>query len=587
MARLERLFPFVSIFSLLCLLIGYDFFYTNSEKIIFSTLCFLFFLLELFFVLKQQKSLIYILAYSLGIFAYFLFHIRNYLSFYFINFNSEYSDIFLKGQDILLVFLVLFVIGYILFILLLKLSSHSILYKNSLQIKKHTLIKNSVLNVISIIILLISINYVAAVKNKNFDLSRSNYTFSPLGKKIISSIKNKIYITAFYPHILENLSEESQLSVHKVRLDLEILFDELSILNHNIKIEWANADIDKQKTGPFGQVENGTIFFRSKNKNFDKIVNQEKVFIQSQEDLKSAEKKILNALLNVSQIKQKIYFTQANGERFSPIYQRMKNLQIQQFKTSLNYQLEPLEHFSQHNLSIPSDAAGILIIGPTKKFSINQQQEISLYLKKGGKLFICIEPTSKVNFAWLLENWNIQFHNKKLIEPNSTQPNFLFTQNLQQEIMLNQFQGLFFPYSGYLERLEPKDKLVQVFVESSFKTFLDRNNNLSLDKDEVQKKFLLAAWLKSSQDKKAQILIFSSTAWLSDEYINLYSNRELAFQSINWLMREKNLEHIPNKEIDNHLLRLTQTQKRAIWLLTMFFYPICILLICVGIKKIL
>lgn len=610
--RMKSFLPIAGISGLFLQFLLADYFITPSGRAIWSIFCGLLMLshpiLKLFWDQWKIKEPSEFLAWGLGFLSYILYHVNNWLDdFVPAGMEAEVSNI-PKVQNFILLVLILLASVFFVYTILLQLGRQSELAQSTLDSRKKHLIRSSVSSFFLVLLVVVGVNYVASQRDSSLDLSSSGkFSYGPVAKKILQAVDQDVQISAFYPRPLESSGPESSLALTQIRPDVEIYLNQLPGINPHFKIQFINADVEKDKLTDFGQVSNGTILVRTEKKfvsgSTESPYNQKKLMVQTPDDVANLEKKIVEAVAGVASEEKIVYFTDSNGERFSEVFRRLPNQKIDRFTsalTGLNFKVEALGFSNGWPGKIPDNADALAIIGPTTPFSQEQRDSILEYLqKKNGKLMITVEPNGQEHFEWLLSRSGLQWDEANLaVEGN---PPGIIVANDPSDLSLwdaviGKGRGVVFPHSGIITALNSKtesDWDAKTLLSSGGAAFQDPNHNGKLDPNEKRENFVLAQVLlpkskeapkdpkkqKPSEEKKQslpegfRVLIYSGTAWLTDQYSPFQANPDLAVASLSWLSRDSAISSIPKKEEKIDTVSLTDGQKKAVWVIGMFLFP--------------
>jgi hypothetical protein len=594
--------PIVSILSLLLYFLTYDFFLNQTIKyfrdFIFFVACFS----DLGYRLTNRetdkpffRTPTIISFLSSG--AFLLFMIRNFLDVPTkAGVSKELSSI-PKIRDFLLVLIILSTIFALIFQLLIIVSKQSEQAQTNLGLAKRSLLQNTMINLFTIAPILIAVNYFSSLKNYNFDLSSINkFSYTETSRAIIKEMNKELEVVAFFPRPLESSDKEESWVLTVLRPDIEIYLDQLKAINPRIKVQFINADVERDLLSNYPQATNGMILFRtlkSGNDLMGKPFLEEKIFVQSKKDLEELERKIIQAINNISISKKKIYFSSNYGEHYGTNFESQLNLRIDKFISTLNffnYQIEELNYKNGFPEKIPDDADLVIFIGPQIEIPEVGRQTIKDYIfNKKGKIFITIDPDGKEHFNWLLKDSKLEFINESLRQMEN-RPEIIannFPEHPISRLFTQKQVGVVHTNTGYFEkRMNRQDSIYDetLILDTGFNTFVDENKNGKMDKDEFLKNYTIGAILvpkdqkdTSGEEGFGKILIFSGTDWITNKLYLFNLNPVMAGNSINWLFQKPIIENILPKKEEIPTVTLTQTQKLIIWSLGMFGYPISII----------
>ncbi|AXR60094.1 Gldg family protein [Leptospira mayottensis] len=642
---LLRIFPWVSLVSLFLYFPVRDSIQSSVNHWLWMGLVLAILILEPVYRWFQKKNIqeewnSYISA-GLGLIAFGIYHLRVFLEELALKSNSVGSGNE-RIREILLVLLVFCAIGFLILTLLKELGKDSAGAQSVLKTSKQALVRYFIMNLAIVFVALVIVNYISIMRNHNFDLSsKGQYSFSPTAVKILKSVNKEVEVIAFYPRPLENSpasDKANSFSLRRIRPDLEIYLDQLKSLSPQFKIRFINADVELDDLAEFGQVSNGIILLRTKKSLAEsgKQYAEQRLSIREKSDLEDLERKIVQAIVNITTEEKNIYFTQSNGERFSSIFQNLPNEKIGILSNSLsflNFKVKGLGIAEGWPSRIPENTDVLMIAGPTVAFSKEAQTAILDFIeKKKGKIFITIDPKGTENFKWLLEKSGYEFEKGPLSQVQGQAGMILaksFRKHPIEEALSRKDMGAVFPFAGYFvpqTTLDPGGKNLEAFplMESGGESILDKNNNGKQDNGEEKRNVILGMILKtipkiqnessnaqknpstgldnSKQDpqnnlnspltpspkgesenlpkskdtdskEEGRIVIFSGTSWITDQFISYGTNYELATSSITWMYQDLSLSSIQPKKEEINTASLTEVQKRVVWILGMFIFP--------------
>lgn len=599
----NKLFSILALISLLLYFAASDIFTNAILKFFVGLFCFFLVASDLILIQTRLKEIhpeekkLRILTSLLGIFSFILNLIRNYLEFNSLAGVNEEATIIPKLRDLLLLFITLSTLSFILLSIINLINKDANEIQSSLKNKKMGLLKNTLFGFFTISPIIIAVNYLAVMKNYNFDLSSiGKFSFSTTSRQILKEVKNEITVTAFFPRPLEGDGRDDGLALSYIRPEVEIYLDQLKNSNPNFKTSFVNAEVEKELMGDFSNVSNGMILLRSLKKSSDSSgnpYNEERVIVQSKKDLEDLEKKLVQSVLNLSTSRKKVYFTVSNGEHYGANFTSIHDELITKFTSILsfyNYSINELGFKEGWPEKVPDDADAVFIIGPNIKFNESATNSILSYIEKKGKLFITIDPKSEENFDWLVNKAGINLKKESIRQVEGRQEIIAnkFQSHPIEELIFQKEKGVYFLANAYFETkpTENQTLISANLLESGFDSYLDLNKNSKLDKEEKQNSYPLVIVLSSkiSEENKnsltpespSRIIISSGTSWVTNRYIAYNLNSILAMNSINWLNQSVLTERILVKKEDSTVTTISDKQKLVVWLFGLFIFPISI-----------
>ncbi|WP_078131454.1 Gldg family protein [Leptospira kirschneri] len=516
---LLRIFPWVSLASLFLYFPVRDSIQLPSGRWLWLGFVLAVLILEPAYRWFQKKNIqeewnSYIAA-GLGLVAFGIYHLRVFLEELALKSNSIGSGNE-RLREILLVLLIFSLIGFLILTLLKELGKDSAGAQSVLKTSKQALVRYFIMNLAIVFVVLVIVNYISVMRNHNFDLSsKGQYSFSPTAIKILKNVNKEVDVVAFYPRPLENSpssEKANSFSLRRIRPDLEIYLDQLKSLSPQFKVRFINADVELDELSEFGQVSNGVILLRTKKPLAEvtgKQYAEQRLSIREKNDLEDLERKIVQAVVNITTEEKNIYFTQSNGERFSPIFQNLPNEKVGILSNSLsflNFKVKGLGIAEGWPSRIPEDADVLIIAGPTVAFSKEAQSSLTDFIeKKKGKVFITVDPKGTENFGWLLQKSGYEFVRGPLSQVQGQAGMVLaksFKKHPIEEALTRKDTGAMFPFAGYFVSQTdqgPDGKNLEAYplMESGGDAILDKNNNGKLDAGEERRNVILGMVLKT------------------------------------------------------------------------------------------
>ncbi|UOG48603.1 Gldg family protein [Leptospira noguchii] len=516
---LLRIFPWVSLASLFLYFPVRDSIQLPASRWLWLGFVLAILILEPAYRWLQKKNIqeewnSYIAA-GLGLGAFGIYHLRVFLEELALKSNSVGSGNE-RIREILLVLLILSLIGFLILTLLKELGKDSAGAQSVLKTSKQALVRYFIMNLAIVFVVLVIVNYISVMRNHNFDLSsKGQYSFSPAAIKILKNVNKEVDVVAFYPRPLENSpssEKANSFSLRRIRPDLEIYLDQLKSLSPQFKVRFINADVELDELAEFGQVSNGVILLRTKKPLAEatgKQYAEQRLSVREKNDLEDLERKIVQAVVNITTEEKNIYFTQSNGERFSPIFQNLPNERVGILSNSLsflNFKVKGLGIAEGWPSRIPEDADVLMIAGPTVAFSKEAQSSLIDFIeKKKGKVLITIDPKGTENFGWLLEKSGYEFVKGPLSQVQGQAGMVLaksFKKHPIEEALTRKDTGAMFPFTGYFvpqTNQGPGGKNLEAYslMESGGDAILDKNNNGKLDAGEEKRNVILGMVLKT------------------------------------------------------------------------------------------
>lgn len=440
-------------------------------------------------------------------------------------------------------------------------------------------------------------HYAANSYTARWDVTKSKqHTLSKNSIEFIGKLESKVEITALYvglpPKYLQDLFKEYE------RLSAGLITTQIIDPIENIAF-----------AAQFGNVVNG---------------KERKAIVQSGNvrkdvdftDTALTEENLTNVIARASRAPRQVYFLGGHGE-YS--LSNTDNVGLSTFKQLLadnNIQSKPL--MLGITQAIPDDCDVLIIAGPRTVLTHQEETLIANYLKSGGDALFLIEhsmvttPDKPLTAEQLqlnpslnsiINQFGLNVESDVVVDLTNHVGDDVgspATKNYQKHKAIT--EGL--DYTFYvrprsirvLEERRPTIKLaVIVATASKDKSWAETNRNLEVIYDHgtdtpgpVPISYVVLeehGQNKNEQDENAdkvdkkpdtRIIVFTDADFLTNVYINQYSNAQMGLNIVNWLAELDYQVFLSSKEIKVERLDLTSKQKRQVvvilFLLPFFFF---------------
>ncbi len=476
------------------------------------------------------------------------------------------------------------IIGYHLYNLMFQKSLISINFKKIL------------LQPLILLLILILINLVFVKWDITIDLTPGYYSFSTRAQEIIRSIKNQnIKIFVFLPdqQLVQTKKDTTVSELYNFSEELKIMFGNISKINSEIHVEFYNADLLEINNQSFGNVANGTIILRNYiNTNSNIPYTERRIYVFSNNDLEKLEQNFIRSLLQIASDPVKVYFSTSFGERYTSIQKKPYNLDF--FIDVLRIYNFEISEWNENNgfpNKLPEDAHILVLAGPQNVISRDvRKMFIDFIINKKGKVLCFIDPESKEDFNWLLEELKIPYRFKKgnLLQIEN-KPNFIYTDqigitDLTQNIRNLEKPKILFTGNGYFiqnneDKTQTLDFKIKEILYTSFNTWEDLNNNLKKDPQEKNQRFILGLQIEKEDSR---LVVYSGIDWITNKYLiqNIYNqNLLLATDSLFYLSNRMNIPGILEEKRENQNILIDENGKIRLLLVGIIGIPLLMILL--------
>ncbi|MFQ3193517.1 MAG: ABC-type uncharacterized transport system involved in gliding motility auxiliary subunit [Colwellia sp.] len=431
-------------------------------------------------------------------------------------------------------------------------------------------------------------HYAANSITTRWDVTASQqHTLTKNTIEFISTLKEKVELTAFYvdlpPKYLQDLFKEYE------RLSAGLISTQIIDPIENISF-----------AAKFGNVVSGA---------------ERKVIVQSINGRKDVdfsdnaltEEKLTNAIARASSPPRQIYFLTGHGEYSLA---NTDNVGLSTFKQLLadnNINSKPL--MLGITQSIPADCDVLVIAGARTELTTQEDKLIIDYLTAGGDALFLIEHTTVTtpdkpltkeqlqknpSLNSIINQWGLKVKSDIVVDLTNHVGDDVgspATKNYQKHKAIT--QGL--DYTFYvrprsiemLAQRRPSIKLAVIAATASTeKSWAETNRNLAIQYDqgidtpgpvpisyvvlEEHKEITISPNKVQTPRSDTRMIVFTDADFLTNIYINQYSNAQMGLNIVNWLAETDYQTFLSAKVIKVERLDLTSKQKRQVMVILFF-----------------
>ena len=435
-------------------------------------------------------------------------------------------------------------------------------------------------------IVFIGVNhYLANNTNVRWDVTQDKqHTLSNNTIEYVSTLTNEVQLTAFHvgmppKYLLDLFKEYERVSAGVIKTEI----------------------ID-----PIEQITYATKFGNAIN------ADERKVIVQSGNNRKDvdftlsalSEDKLTNAIASASRAPRTVYFLTGHGEYSSSNQDYVGLSKFKQLLADNNITSKTLMLGIRQ--SIPTDCDVLIIAGPKNALSQNEETLIGDYLTKGGDALFLIEHTmvttadkplsaeqlqKNPSLNVILNQWGLDVQSDIVVDFTNHIGDDVgspATKNYHRHKALT--EGL--DYTFYVRprsiRVLPQRRAgikhaVIVSTASTENSWAETNRTLDIQFDPntdtagpVPFAYVVIEEkneaLQSNKSSDTRLIVFTDADFLSNVYINQYSNAQMGLNLVNWLAELDYKTFISAKEIKVERLDLTSKQKRQV-IVILFLLP--------------
>src|SRR5229473_840532 len=423
------------------------------------------------------------------------------------------------------------------------------------------------------------------------EISYAGMVFAPrvqAARRIVQTLTEPVEVSLFFP------------PANEVRQEVSDYFQDLARGSTQLSVHAYDQALDPAKARELGVSGNGAVVFSKGSRRETLFLGTD--FERARSQLRTLDQDVQKKLLAIGQARRALYFTTGHGERgerTTPTDQRTPITAFRDLLTSQNYELRNLGAAEGLASDVPSDAAAVLVIGPTRDFLPEENAALGRYLDRGGRVWIALDPEARLEFKILLANLGIKFVPTVLANDSAfirrtgqlSDRSFIGTVSFSSHpsvTSLSQLGGrAFFALleAGYLEELKDRSGLTVDFtIHAHPATWNDLNGNYQLDGAEKRKSWELAAAIQKTRpgsnkpSENGRVIIVADSDALSDLLFENPGNMYFALDGLKWLIGEEAIVGQVSSEAD---VPIEHTRKKdVLWFYsTIFLAPALVLAI--------
>lgn len=407
--------------------------------------------------------------------------------------------------------------------------------------------------------------------NRRWDLTKNRvYSLSSQTEAILEKLKDeKIQVWAFYPH-------EDQ-----ARENLEVFFKECRL--HHGKFLYAFYDPDRfpSLAKHFQVTQFYTVVIQYKDR-FERIVMPN-------------EENFMNALLRLAAPRAySLCFTTGHGES---VLNGVERNSVSQFKAALETQNYQVQEIILSRDKVPPFCDAVIVAGPHEEFDIEEFASLKAAFKTGSSIFFLIDPMDSgmgKSFKDFLAGFGVDLGENVIVDKMSRVAGGDFLVALVSQYVLGHpitekfNQTTFFPVARSVQpSTEPSAGIEAVPLAVSGSGSWAEANLVDLENGQAQfdasadiaGPICISVAAEEKAEKGGRIVVVGDSDFVSDAYLQLSGNANLAQSMVRWLVRDDRFVALPPRELEFKPLFLTEEQRNKMLLLVVGLIPGAVLLI--------
>jgi ABC-type uncharacterized transport system involved in gliding motility auxiliary subunit len=301
------------------------------------------------------------------------------------------------------------------------------------------------------------------------------------------------------------------------------------------------------------------------------------------------EESVTNGIVKLTRTGERVvYFLEGHNEK--PVEGeagggRTGYAQAAQALRNENYGVETLLLASVGD--VPEDADVVVVAAPTRALLDVETEALDRYLARGGALLALVDPRVRTEWVSQLGTWGVEVADNVVIDRTLAMfgramapfaarysQTHEITRDLREPALFNEVRSVR-GKAGFEDLVFTGD---QSWGETDF-AMLDGEGKVALDDGDVPGPVAIAAAgrpelpVEPEAGAEPRLVVFGDADFASNEYLDVYLNRDLFLNSVNWLMGDVEAIAVrPNRSRASRF-QLTADQFRTIRSLSLFVLP--------------
>ena len=437
----------------------------------------------------------------------------------------------------------------------------------------------AVVYVLVVLTAVVIVNFLANRYNKSYDATANKrYSLSDQTAKIVKGLKQDATITYF------------DQGTHFQRAN--DLLDQYKDLSPKVHVEYVDPDKNPQLTREAGIKNYGTALVQiGANKEEAKSMTEEGITGAFIRDLKNKTRTAC--------------FVTGSGEHQLDDSERHGYSQFKELLSKDSYEAKSIDLLQK--AEVPGDCTVVVVGGPTRDYQQPEVDAIGKYVEDGGRAMIMLDAPLKVGrspvadndaLLALLQTWGVTADKDLVLDLNpigqllGVGPEVALVRNYDSHAIVNEMKGTAtgFPLARSLDVKNADKTAVQKLFSSSESSLATAELNSSkVDPNDPKNKkgpLTLAAagnYSTGKPDSQGRFVVFGSSTWAENSFLNFNGNSDLALNAIDWLGSDEDLISIRPKEQEDRRVTMTGAQMGWVRATSQFLLPILVIVAGVSV----
>lgn len=422
---------------------------------------------------------------------------------------------------------------------------------------------NSLLMILLFVSILAIVNFLAARHSIRWDLSENqNFSLSPQTYRVLRNLPREVLVTVF------TREKDPGYQSYKERLD------SYRQASPKMTVEFVDPERQPKIAQNYGINRTDTAVFESAGHT---------VRVTS-----PSEVELTGALIRVSQDRQKqVLFLEGHGEPSLDDRERTGLSAAKDILLKQGYDVGTLSLLKE--AAVPDQTAILIVAGPRRPVTTEEQERIHTYVEKGGHLLLLIDPDTQADLNPLLKQWGLGVGPGVLVDlqdrlAQGDLTSLLVRTFTEHEITQDLSAAVLFPLARHITFDEQAGKawdyvpLARTSPNSWAETDI-KGRVVNLDeKEDIKGPLPMAAAIspkvapEEGKPRPAVVVIGNST-FATNAFVNFPGNSDFFLHTAAWLAEERNMMSLVPKDSALRPFTPNPLQERALLYLQVILLP--------------
>ena len=305
----------------------------------------------------------------------------------------------------------LVLIGIALVMLAIPILTHLRTVRDALTARSGRYAANTIVMVVAFMLILIMVGFISFSNSARLDMTATRqFTLAPQTVKVLEEMDQRVNARVY-----TTPDDARQVSIKR---QAEDFLYEFNRRNRDFNYEFIDPDLTPARARQDGISEYPTIVFQAEESDLNPYLLTPfffgEEFVLSEQDLVSA------LLISTGEQQKVVYFTTGHGERNTADSDEESG-GFGFARGGLlgdNYAVRTLN--LKQVQAVPSDAAVLIVAGPTGSFLVDERDKIEAYLRDGGRAMFLLDDAVNPQLNKILNNWGVHVPPGTIVDVGSS-----------------------------------------------------------------------------------------------------------------------------------------------------------------------